>query len=431
MRNDKSIVIGLTGSFGSGCTTAAKHLKDKGFLYYSLSGWIKKICKSRKLLPTRRNLQDIGDELRKNFSSPTNIYDYFVRVFLTEFSESRPRLISKLVESGGIELRSAELDHLKKVKLKIERPIVIRGIRNNMEADTLVRVFQDNFFLINIDTDFDIRWNRIQKNKKREYKKREYFEIDDERDSGEYQPPWGQQVEKCVSEADIVIDNNREGERYLFSKLDKYLALIERKAKFDSHKDEPEAAMYKATILSKTSKCFKRLVGAVLVKNGEIIGEGYNDGPRKENLCFRYRECYRDTVRLCPRCGNQLGIIFDKCINPKCKEIVSKRVRENLLRNLDLCRAVHAEERAILDAFKKHPEKVEGSILYCTTFPCLICARIILETKINKVVYVDPYPSIEGKLLFNKYSDLTVEKFEGIKSERVYKFFKNRNKEKT
>jgi deoxycytidylate deaminase len=67
-----------------------------------------------------------------------------------------------------------------------------------------------------------------------------------------------------------------------------------------------------------------------------------------------------------------------------------------LTKNLDLCRAVHAEERAILQAAKYGGMSLEGSALYTTTFPCKLCAKKILETGISTVIYVEPYPKSDS-----------------------------------
>ncbi|NCO65633.1 MAG: hypothetical protein COW32_09050 [Candidatus Aquicultor secundus] len=57
---------------------------------------------------------------------------------------------------------------------------------------------------------------------------------------------------------------------------------------------------------------------------------------------------------------------------------------------LDLCRALHAEEHAILRMGARH---MPGELtIYTTTFPCLLCANKIVQAGIKNVVYIEPYP---------------------------------------
>jgi cytidine deaminase len=58
---------------------------------------------------------------------------------------------------------------------------------------------------------------------------------------------------------------------------------------------------------------------------------------------------------------------------------------------LEFGRIIHAEMSAICDASRKGVS-IEGATLYCTTFPCHLCAKHIVAAGIVKVVYLEPYP---------------------------------------
>lgn len=78
-------------------------------------------------------------------------------------------------------------------------------------------------------------------------------------------------------------------------------------------------------------------------------------------------------------------------------------------------RSVHAEMAAITDAARRGVS-VQGATLYCTTFPCHLCARHIIAAGIKRVVYIEPYPkSLAGKL----FQDSMVVDPEGPTGERV------------
>ena len=117
-----------------------------------------------------------------------------------------------------------------------------------------------------------------------------------------------------------------------------------------------------AEIARKNSRCLKSKRGVVIVDDGEIIGEGYNSPPREKDICVH---CMRD--------------YFKNCTS-----------------TTEPCRAIHAEERAILDAFKKQ-KNLEGSVMYHvkvkndvivpSTIPsCTICSKLVEELDISFVM---------------------------------------------
>ena len=57
----------------------------------------------------------------------------------------------------------------------------------------------------------------------------------------------------------------------------------------------------------------------------------------------------------------------------------------------DRCRGLHAEQNAIVQA-ALHGLSIKGSVLYCTTQPCVTCAKMIINSGIKKIVYKEKYP---------------------------------------
>ncbi|MGN1039957.1 MAG: deoxycytidylate deaminase [Candidatus Fimimonas sp.] len=111
------------------------------------------------------------------------------------------------------------------------------------------------------------------------------------------------------------------------------------------------------------SSCFKenRQVGAVIVKNKRILTTGYNGAPEGVSSCKERGECLR----------TKLGI-------------------ESGTRH-ELCYAVHAEQNAIIQAARLGIV-LEGATLYCTHQPCVICAKMIINAGIKRIVYKNGYP---------------------------------------
>ena len=90
---------------------------------------------------------------------------------------------------------------------------------------------------------------------------------------------------------------------------------------------------------------------------------------------------------------------------------------------LDLCRSVHAEESVILEA-GNFGINLKDKILYTTTFPCLLCTKIIITAGIKRIVFIEPYPVIESMEML-KESRILMEKYEGINPRVFLKYFKN------
>lgn len=125
--------------------------------------------------------------------------------------------------------------------------------------------------------------------------------------------------------------------------------------------------------VAKWSSCFKedRQVGAVIVRNKRILTTGYNGAPEGVTSCKERGECLR--VKM----GIQSGTRHE------------------------LCYAVHAEQNAIIQAARLGVV-LEGATLYCTHQPCVICAKIIINAGIKRVVYKEGYPDEFAMHLLNK-----------------------------
>jgi len=115
-----------------------------------------------------------------------------------------------------------------------------------------------------------------------------------------------------------------------------------------------------AKLVSKRSTCLRRKVGAVIVKNRRILATGYNGTP--------------SGIRHCEEVG---------CLREKLKIPSGERH--------ELCIGLHAEQNALLQA-SLYGISLEGSSLYCTNQPCLICAKMLINAGIREVVIVDGYP---------------------------------------
>ena len=133
-------------------------------------------------------------------------------------------------------------------------------------------------------------------------------------------------------------------------------------------------------LVSTWSSCIRRQVGAIIVKDKRILTTGYNGAPSGVNSCKDREQCIR---------------IERNIASGTCQEI---------------CYAVHAEQNAICQAAKLGLS-IDGATLYCTHQPCTICARLIINSGIKKVVYKNGYPDDFSLELF-KEAGVEIVKYE-------------------
>ncbi|MDD5042194.1 MAG: cytidine/deoxycytidylate deaminase family protein [Candidatus Omnitrophica bacterium] len=115
-----------------------------------------------------------------------------------------------------------------------------------------------------------------------------------------------------------------------------------------------------ASLVAKRSTCLRRSVGAVIVKDKRILATGYNGAPSGLKHCV------------------EIG-----CIRQQMKIPSGQRH--------ELCRALHAEQNALIQACL-HGISVKGGTLYATTQPCVICAKMLINAGIKEIVVSEGYP---------------------------------------
>lgn len=130
------------------------------------------------------------------------------------------------------------------------------------------------------------------------------------------------------------------------------------------------------------SSCYQsnRKIGAVIVRDRRILTTGYNGAPAGVPSCVERGECLR----------RNLGIVSGT--------------------RQELCYALHAEQNALIQAAKLGVS-VQGATLYCTHQPCVICAKLIVNAGIERVVYQEGYPDDFAMSIFRQ-AGIEPEKYE-------------------
>ncbi|MGI6152836.1 MAG: deoxycytidylate deaminase [Christensenellaceae bacterium] len=133
--------------------------------------------------------------------------------------------------------------------------------------------------------------------------------------------------------------------------------------------------------IAKWSSCYKpnRSIGAIIVKDKRIMTTGYNGAPSGIESCKERGECIR----------NNMGIKSGE--------------------RHELCYAIHAEQNAIIQAARLGVS-IDGATMYCTHQPCAICAKMIVNAGIRRVVYKHSYPDDFAKTIFEQ-TDIQIEQY--------------------
>ena len=114
-----------------------------------------------------------------------------------------------------------------------------------------------------------------------------------------------------------------------------------------------------AKLAARRSSCLRRSVGAVLVKDRRLLATGYNGVPSGITHC------------------EVVG-----CLRERLKVPSGERH--------ELCRGLHAEQNAIIQA-AYHGVSIRGAHLYCTNLPCIICAKMLINAGVRRIIYLDGY----------------------------------------
>lgn len=125
-----------------------------------------------------------------------------------------------------------------------------------------------------------------------------------------------------------------------------------------------------ASVVATRSTCMRRKVGALLVLNKRILSTGYNGAPSGLSHCLEVG-CLREQLK-----------------------IPSGERHE-------LCRGLHAEQNAIIQA-AVHGVAIKGSVLYCTHYPCALCAKMLVNAGVRSLVLSENYPDALAKELFTE-----------------------------
>lgn len=300
---------------------------------------------------------------------------------------------------------------------------IIDSLKNPSEIELLDKIYGRNYYTLSVYISHEERMQNLSLKIARDTKEppdprhqaaaRELIN-DDEKGTGAH----AQNVRETFPRADYFINSRFP----LGSQMKRFVELIFGEPFTTPTPDEFH--MFLARAAGYRSADLSRQVGAVIVApDGSIAATGCNEvpypgggtyyegrsGPLGDNRDFvkkidpNYIEIQRSLIELIGVLKAAGYVDSDEDSAQVAQSLLQghhKRLMSNArVRNLiEFGRIVHAEMHAICEAAASG-KSVRGGTLYCTTFPCHVCARHIIAAGIREVVYIEPYPkSLTAKL---------------------------------
>jgi len=421
-----NLVIGLSGPYGSGCSSLAEELLSilndwpscictRVPVSYLIQQWYSQIINNQTIGGSsddkrREDLQKLGNELR----------------------EKDHEIIGKIV-ANHIFLLGKDIEQKEDIKETGTLIWIVDSLKNTSDLKSLKAIFKDEFFFFFVTANTEIRWRRMRDYKSwKEEDKANFLKIDqidsDQKQIDEQVGDSGQQVRKLAAEADYYIVNNEtraDLHRTAYRAIGQIIGLGINQPSTD------EKSMHVAFSSANQSACLSRQVGAAIFsKEGNILSIGHNDVPKAkgglysiedENHDYRClnvgeKRCINDTNKeeRFKNLTNQIteslrGYLSDKALPDKAREDLLDQLREfpsgeitTLILDAvkksefkdatEYCRAVHAEMDALLSLCRNQNGSTIGATVYVTTQPCHNCVKHLITAGVEKVIYIEPYP---------------------------------------
>ena len=267
------------------------------------------------------------------------------------------------------------------------------------------------------------------------------------RDENDIEDAHGQRVSDVFHEADLIV--NTESKTPINSQVGRFVDLI-----FGSNVISPtktEYGLYIAKSASLRTLDLSRQVGAAIFSpDGEIMSMGANEVPKGGGGTYWCDDPYddRDFKRKIDSNEKRKREIFAELINvintQAGTDLDPEKLnvkRSQFMDALEYGRIIHAEMSAITDAARLG-RGLKNSILYCTTFPCHMCAKHIVASGIDEVIFLEPYPKslandlhddsieIEGQSRseYDGFKSVTFKHFQGVSPRRYRDLFERQKR---
>lgn len=401
------------------------------------------------------SFMDAGDSFRKFHKNG----DAVIRLGISKIIETRPKQENK---SQPIP----------------QKAYILNSLKHPSEIKTLRTIYGDALFVISVYEPKIKRKENLAKSIMHSHEKINhdgYYTSAEKlikRDEKEANNDLGQNVRDTFPMGDVFI-NAAGRKESIKNQISRFIELIFGNPFITPTIDE--YGMYHAFSIALRSSDLSRQVGALITTGeGEFLASGSNEVPKAGGNSIwegpNYnKDCdYRDFQEGFDSNARIKNDIFDEIFEQlkkhnwlskeKQKLVVNELTKQALMKKstsqksgplcsvrasslLEFGKVVHAEMSAITEAARLGIP-IKNSQLYCTTFPCHMCARHIIASGIKKIIYIEPYPKSMTKELYKKSVNVDHDdehdddavlfySFVGISPERYMHFFKMKSDRKT
>jgi dCMP deaminase len=285
----------------------------------------------------------------------------FIHISLSDFireecrKRKKPLTRENLIVMGN-ELRekygNGALAHQAVLAFQEFKNHVVTSIRHPEEVNTLRQ--RKDFILVFVDAPIETRFQRYLGRAKEEDKDTLTLEAFKANEQREMQAEGsGQQLQRCKQMADIILRNDKDLTS-LNAKLDKILAKYLEKFKYKRPSWDDYFIEISRTV-AKRATCDRGMSGAVIVRDKQILTTGYVGAAAGLPQCDEVGHLFQEVI-------NEKGVKSKHCV-----------------------RTSHAEQNAIVQA-AKIGVSIKGATMYCKMVPCPVCARMIINAGIVRVV---------------------------------------------
>ena len=356
----------------------------------------------------------------------------------------------------------AEIKRVRREELRErfeKNAFILRSLKHPKEVETLRNVYGKGFFVISVYSPREVRVTALadritRSNFGKSKNARANAEALIEHDEEDENTSLGQDVRDAFPLADLFVDSRNK--LALEIQISRFLELIFGDVFHTPTRDEQ--GMHYARSAALRSSDLNRQVGAAILKpEGDLLAVGCNDVPKAGGDLYwpgdkgDARDFQRGMDAMADERLQVLGELLDRFkrhgllkktadagkLNDMVTQLTSGE-KKNVLKGtrvmglLEYGRSVHAEMAALMTAARLGIS-VRDATLFCTTFPCHMCARHIVASGIKRVVYVEPYPKSKARPLHRdsisvdpsvpSSDHVNFEPFEGIAPRRYQDIF--------
>ncbi len=302
-----------------------------------------------------------------------------------------------------------------------KKAYILHSFKNKDEIETLRNIYGPSFFVVSVYSSREKRKNNLSKRiekskgKSKDHDCNAIAEKLIDADYNEEHDKHGQDVKSAFPLSDLFI-SVEDTRPQLKASITRFVHALFGYPYHTPTKNE--FGMFLAFSAALRSADLSRQVGsAVLNDDGDLLAIGCNEVPKfgggqyweddegnkardfevgYDSSAKMKKELLEETLRIMKTDG---VIAKNRDVPTLTDELLSGSLKDADISNLlEFGRMIHAEMAAISDAAKRGIS-LKGATLFCTTFPCHMCARHIISAGIKRVIYVEPYPKSKAQEL--------------------------------